>query len=108
MSSNECGPKLEFSWRIISRRSQLYIFSVSPFFTLHENVRFGSKADVPIVRGYPASVYLQTNLDQSWNLTRNLSINLFLPLGRHNHFQFVQDFFPGQHTLPLQHVYHGF
>jgi hypothetical protein len=25
----------------ICRRSQLYIFSVSPFFTLHENVRFG-------------------------------------------------------------------
>jgi hypothetical protein len=25
-----------------------------------------------------------------------------------NHFQFVQDFFPGQDTFPLQDVYHGF
>ena len=44
MSSNKCGPKLDISQRYISRRSQTCIFSVSPFFTLHENVRFGSIA----------------------------------------------------------------
>jgi len=51
MSSNECEPKLEISQRYISRRSQTCIFSVSPFFTLHENVRFGSEEDVKIVCG---------------------------------------------------------
>jgi len=36
------------------------------------------------------------------------SINLFLPLGRHNHFHFVQHLVSGQYTFALQDVYHGF
>ena len=37
------------------------------------NGKYG-KADVPIVRGYPASVYLQTNVDQSWKLARDILV----------------------------------
>jgi len=36
------------------------------------------------------------------------SINLFLPLGRPNHFHFVQHFVSGQYTFAHQDVYHGF
>ncbi len=50
MSSNESGTKLDISQRYISRRSQLYNFSICPFFTLQLNVRFGSFADLQSAR----------------------------------------------------------